>query len=671
MFEHYNNTLCVSGSALIIRESNPNGLISKDMWDKLVKKGVRVARRASYGNSALIDFETLPAKYKDLITSKFGDPKEAASAKPFKDRILPDAAAITWYSGYKLQDGRYLPAETQKEYAVNASVLNAIKIVYNDLKNSRAKLGVVTKGFWANALRAVNEVRASLNHTLPATEVTLSRKYTKYINEGYAALVSGKYCNDNSRKVNDKIENLIMSLYTMTDNPFAGTVHTRYQLFLAGQIQLVDKKTGELFNKEDFYENGEPITISESTVWSYLNAPENRPIVDKVRMGGHRYNNVHRPHHHRHAPEFSFSKISMDDRDLPRKCNNGKWVKAYYAYDVTSGCVIGYSHNLDKNERLFIDCLRDMFRLIERERFGMPMEVEVEHHLVSNYKDELDVMFPFVRWCNPGNSQEKRAEHFNRAKKYSVEKKNHTSIGRWWAKGEAYTTDRDKKGDEFVEKKVYDYGRLVADDIADILEYNNQLHPKQKKYPGKTRYQVLTENMNPNLPEVSSHVIAKAIGVHQQTTIRRNQYVQIRGAKYQIENIAVLGKLLPNNYEVDAYFLPDAEGLIEQIYLYQNNVFICKCDKIVTYNESKSESTDKDYLMYQKQAYKVGEFDGYVKKGKEDLSKVVIIESKVLNEALAIDPEVVESAPEPSFNADSIIEKFNEGKTEQDAIDNL
>ena len=44
----------------------------------------------------------------------------------------------------------------------------------------------------------------------------------------------------------------------------------------------------------------------------------------------------------------------------------------------------------------------------------MPAQVEVEHHLVNNFADGLmkaGVVFPFVRWCNPGNSQEKRAEH--------------------------------------------------------------------------------------------------------------------------------------------------------------------------------------------------------------------------------------------------------------------
>lgn len=49
------------------------------------------------------------------------------------------------------------------------------------------------------------------------------------------------------------------------------------------------------------------------------------------------------PHVHRHSPEFSLSKVSFDDRDLPRKLKDTKArPKAYYAYDVASQCVVGW-----------------------------------------------------------------------------------------------------------------------------------------------------------------------------------------------------------------------------------------------------------------------------------------------------------------------------------------
>ena len=131
---------------------------------------------------------------------------------------------------------------------------------------------------------------------------------------------------------------------------------------------------------------------------------------------------------------------------------DGNRVKAYYAYDVASGCVVGYAYNRLKTADLFIDCVRNMFRLIDHQGWNCPAEVEVEHHLVNNFADGLiraGVVFPFVRWCNPGNSQEKRAEHFNRVKKYGVEKRSQVGIGRWYARLEANRPKEEKVYDEF------------------------------------------------------------------------------------------------------------------------------------------------------------------------------------------------------------------------------
>ena len=392
-------------------------------------------------------------------------------------------------------------------------MLNALHNIYTESKTARRALGAGdSKRFFERAAEIISTLSDEFNHNLPANHRHLQRVYNKYVAEGYYGLISGKFCNDNSRKVSHEIEQLILSIYAMDNKPFASSVHEIYNSFVVGKVDVVDRRTGELFDRKKFlYPDGTPIELSDSTIWNYINNPKNRAIVDRSRSGQFQYNNIHRPHHHRHSPFYSFSKISMDDRDLPRKLTDGKRVKAYYSYDVSSGCVIGYSHSYDKDERLFLDCLRNMFRLIERNGFGMPMECEVEHHLVNKFFDDLALMFPLMRICNPGNSQEKRAEHFNKAKKYGVEKGIHKDIGRWWAKCEAYRIDVDKVDNEYKERG-YSFEKLVADDIESIKQYNNQLHPRQKVYPGKTRWEVLKENMNPELAQVNKAILYKTIG---------------------------------------------------------------------------------------------------------------------------------------------------------------
>jgi hypothetical protein len=616
--EYYNNILCISGLEL-------HTVIPTETVKKMIQRGTAIRiRKACNNKPSLIEIESLPANYKT----------------PFRDSIEPDPLALTFFTEYRLNDGRVLPQRNIQEYCNDAAILNSLRKVIYGMQARRTALGSSLKKFWPKAVLAVNNLRNEYPCSLPSSEKRLKERYDAFFSDGYEALISRKFCNDNSRKVTSKIENLILSLYTSTDKPYGTSVHEQYLKFINGQINVFDQESGELFNREDFFKGNAPIEISESTVWNYINNGVNRILVDSKRSGKLEFNSTHRPHHVRKSPEFSFSKVSMDDRDLPRKLHSGLRVKAYYAYDVASGCVIGKSYSKDKDRILFTECVRDMFRLIDTNNFGVPMEVEVEHHLVNNFSDGLmqaGLVFPFVRWCNPGNSQEKRAEHFNRQKKYGVEKKSQIGIGRFYAKLEANRTKT-----EYGQKdKTFGFDELVADDLQIIKEYNNQLHPNQKKYAGQTRWQVLCANLNPNLSKIDKAVLLKFIGDKTDTTIRRSQYCQVSGCKYQIEDISVLDRLNSNNYEVTAYYLADADGQIPEIYLYQKEVFIGKATKIIAYNEATAEQTDDDRDAYTEQAKYVSHFDKLVKEGKNKLIKTGIIEVNDFEQIDKIEPETV------------------------------
>jgi len=662
VYEYFNDTLCVRGSAVIISNNNQSGLISKDLWDKWVKRGSKLLQKGGNGRVSLMEFETVPPKYQILIKQKFGDPVEGANSSPFQDLLKTDDKAVTFYQEYTLSDGRNLPEPAQREYVVNASTLNVIKTIYINQKAARSARNGSMRFFWKYATSAIEKIQKVNGHTLSANQRILQRQFDKYVNEGYAGLISGKYCNQNRRKVNEDIERLLMSLYTMPNKPFGCEVHEMYTMFLNGKIQPVDQKTGEVFDPENYKKAGYPIEIARSTVWNYLNQPENRAVVDRKRNGQFQYNNMHRPHAHRKAPNYSFSKISMDDRDLPRKINDGKRVKAYYAYDVTSGAIIGYSHSRYKDEELFLDCMQNMFRLINSQGWGMPAEVEVENHLVNKFFDELGDLFPFVRICAPGNSQEKHAEHLNKAKKYGVEKKNHKGIGRWWAKSEAYRVDVGKVNDEFKET-TYSYDRLVGDDFEDIKKYNNSLHPNQKKYAGLTRWEVLCNNLNPNLEKPELVRICKSIGEKTETSIRRNQYVTVQHAKYALPTVDVLRRLLPNNYEVDAYYLPDADGTISEVFIYQNGVFLCRCAKMELFNTAQVEQTDEDKEAFKNQQKYISSFDKLTKTRKDDLASIVVIDPHKINEIVeTAEVEIVDTIliNETEEDREILIPEFDE-----------
>jgi len=658
--EYFNDILCVEASWLIAE-----GIISNDNYKQLKSRGViSQARRACKGTTALVTYDSIPERFKSLIIEKVGDPYKNVKKYGFRDQITPDAKAMEYYSSYQLDDGKTLPDDNIREYTTNAQVLNAIHTVVSNRIAKRRSLGGSKSGLWESMAKQVEEVREEVGHTLPSNLRRLKDKYKKYLEEGYDVLIHKGFSNTNRRKVNESLEGLLLSMYTMKNKPYMKSVHELYLQFLAGDLEVVNTDTGELYDRNDFYKDGQPLMISEGTVWNVLKNPKNVAIAEKVRAGSLEFSSTHRPHHHRHAPVYSLSKISMDDRDLPRKMKNGKRVKAYYAYDVASRTLIGASYSMDKDATLFIGCMRDMFRNLHTWGLGTPMEVEVEHHLVNLFKDDLmdpGNVFPFVRWCNPGNSQEKYAEVMNKDKKYGFEKRYQDGIGRFYAKLGANRPKVDKisdKDNNNYNDKKYEYEELIADDLYTIEKFNNSLHPDQNKYKGKTRLDVLKENANPHSVKLNESVLARYIGDSTSTSIRRSQYVRVQYANYQLPSPRVLAMLAPNNLKVEAFYLPEEDGQINKVYLYQNGQFIAECSKIKTYNTATAEQTDADTEAYTNQAKYVSEFDAMVKKAKPD--KAMIIESTT---------EPIEDFEEAEIIDDDLEDIINEFENESSDFD--
>ena len=641
--EYFNNKIVIEAKELI-----SFGVMTDSTYRKMtVRNQINVVRRGCVNTPALVAVDSLPQRYYDKVVELVGDPKQVAPRKTLEDRIVADSQAVEFFSGYRTVSDKALPDDKIREYCANASVLNAIGAVLEDKMAARGLSGGKKSGFWEAASVHVARLKARLGHSLPENPSRLRDKFKAYQKGGYSTLVSGKFGNSNSLKVSDNIERLILSIYTMPNKPYSSDTWDLYLQFLGGSIEVADMQTGELFCREDFVnERGEPVKLSRSTVWNIVNDPKNRVVVDKCRMGTMEYNVTRRPHHIRRSPDFSFSKISLDDRDLPRKMKDGTRVKAYYAYDVASGCVIGRAYSRKKTTGLFVDCMRDMLRFIDSRGFGMPIELEVEHHIVNQFADTMmaeGTLFPMIRWCNPGNSEEKRAEHFNREKKYGYEKKYQEGIGRFYAKLEANRPKVDKVFDEdnnHYKEKTYTFEELVADDLKIIEQYNNGLHRNQKKYPGKTRLQVLIEHRNPNMVPMDPVKVARYVGECVHTSIRRSAYVRVQYQDYRLSSPEVLDNLLPNNYNVDAYYMPSDD--VQKVYIYQNDIYIDTCQLVTAYNEATAEQTETDREAYEEQAKYVAKYDAMIKRSKQRLAKVAVLPKE--NPA----PVEVKSKPMPA-----------------------
>lgn len=647
-------------------------ILSVPNYKKLAaKKEINVVRPGKgLGSYALVEIATMPLRFQERIKLKYGDMKEDVIRNWLGSHYHIDAKARDFYTRFRFDNGDTLPPEHIQEYTVNASVIEAVMRAMEDATFMRKamKAGPVN---WGELAGAISYYQAEFGHTLPVSSNRFKKRVNNFKANGYESLISRKFMNQNRRKVTYDIERLLLSIDAQPEQPFNTTVWEQYNLFVQGELELYDPETGEVLNPADFTDkDGNPLVLSPATVANYLNNPKNKALRAKLHMSQWDFNNAYRPYHLRSIGEFSLSKVSLDDRDLPRPMKDGNRVKAYYAYDVVSGAVVGYAYNRYKTTELFLDCMRNMFQTLDRNGMYIPAELEVEHHLVSDFADGLmqaGTVFPLIRWCNPGNSREKRAEHKNREKKYGVEKRTQVGIGRWWAKLEANRPKEEKVYDEknnTYKVKAYSYEELVADDIRAIQTFNAQPHPNQKRYPGMSRWDVLCAHQNPNLAPWDKAVLYRFIGQHTETTIRQNTYCTVMYNQYGLPSPEIIEKLEPRNYKVDAYYLPDADGTINEVYIYQNGRYIATCKPVARYNENTAEQTEVDKAAYTEQSKYVAQFDKMMKDGK--IKRVGILakeEAKLITEVQAEAVPLPTQAEEEDYSAYMDISAF-----EHDAV---
>lgn len=644
--EYYGNRLCISMRDLvdggIMTEPNYKQLASRGRFD-VVRKG------RGQGCYALVAVDSLPQRYKDKVEEVYPGGAQARLEGWIKSNYEVDQQAVAFFFS-KEKCGVALPREKAQEYITNASVLNTCIKLYERAATAQKLFG--GKYDWSMMAATIEVLRKHFGHTLPASILRFRKKVNDYKSNGYPCLISGKFGNQSARKVDHKTERLIIGIAVLPHKPWNTNVLELYNSFVTGELDVYDPDSGELFNPDDFTDkNGEPMVLSEATITNYLNKPKNKVLIDSALLSYTAFSHEVAPHVHRHHGEFSLSKVSFDDRDLPRKLKDTRLrPKAYYAYDVTSGCCIGRAYNRTKNIDLVVEMFRDMFRLLDRQGWGCPAEVEVENHLMSQWRDSFlraGVMFPYVRFCAPMNSKEKYAESANGVKKRTVEHRNHIGIGRFYAKRRQYRTESIKVFDEFnntyVEKEYYTWDELIADDMRDIYEYNHALHPNQKKYKGMTRWDVLVANINPALQPLDKATIARYVGEKVSTTIRRNSYCRVAGADWWLSKTEAIELLAPNDYKVEAYYLTDEDGKITDMFIYQGDMYIDRLDNVGTFNTARAEQTEADERIFTEQRKKISHFEKYVKDNA--IRRVGVIERVTQPQTIEVE-EVVSPMPE-------------------------
>lgn len=237
-------------------------IMTPSCYDKLVtRESVVILQRACRGKKALVDYSSLPERFRTAFVAKYGDPTELLKDERMNLNI--DIEARRYFAGeeqdaFRLPSGGRLTDEYITAYTINASVLNALRESLNTQKMTRRALNNYTPVVWENIYAYSEKLRDQYHHTLPANSARLRDKLRQYTKEGYDCLISKKFCNRNTLKITEEAGKQIIALRRSRV-----PVYTTKQIFTE-------------YNRLAVTKGWKPLK-SENSLIQYLERPEIKP----------------------------------------------------------------------------------------------------------------------------------------------------------------------------------------------------------------------------------------------------------------------------------------------------------------------------------------------------------------------------------------------------------
>jgi len=222
----YNNRIALTGDEII------GNICTKSNYDKMTRVGhMRVLRRGCKGTPAIIDYETMPEKYKQKVISMIGDPIKILSTNKLAGLVKHDSEGRKFFNDHLTPKEKHLPAERINEYIANAELLNAIGELVIDKKAYRALCGGLKGNIWQSISRTLAGLdRVQFPHSLPENPLRLKDKYNSYKENGYISLIHSGYGNKHTEKLNENAKLWVLARWAnMVDR--VTSVHHLFALY--------------------------------------------------------------------------------------------------------------------------------------------------------------------------------------------------------------------------------------------------------------------------------------------------------------------------------------------------------------------------------------------------------------------------------------------------------
>lgn len=481
MFDYYDNILVVYSNCLyeddvIMTFSNYRTLTSR--------KKINVVKRGCRNTPALVEYESLPQRFKTKINKLFGDPYKTTKNTQFKDYLNTDLKAIEFYNNYTLDDGTALPEKNQKEYTANAIILNAIDNLTTNISAKRKALGGSNSKVWQKIADIVKELpKHTYPHSLPNNHRRLKQKLQEYKQGGYEALIHKGFCNNNSEKINDAAKVWLLSRWADRINKVANA----QQLLWEYNIKAQKNNWKELKH--------------EKTIHNYLHHESVKHL-----WYGHRYGDTYAKEKYtlQHSTKLPTMRDSLWYSD-GTKLNfhylnsNGKMetCQVYEVMDAYSEVLLGFhvSKTEDYEAQYFA------YKMAAKVSGNRPYEVKFDGqggHKKLQTGNFLNKLAHLAIKTAPYNGRSKTIESaFGRFQKQIMKTK-------WYFTGQNITTksQESKANTEFIIANKNNLPTL--EEVIEVYkelrnQWNNSIHPKT----GIPRAEMYRNSTNPQTKELT------------------------------------------------------------------------------------------------------------------------------------------------------------------------
>lgn len=341
--QYFNNKLAVEVKWMIDHNifslSNYKWLLRSKKIDRLQLGG--------NGRMALVDYESLPERFKERIKCIVGNPYECALTNPLKGYLVESSEAFSFFDTYKVNGGsKFLPQKKQREYYSNAVVLNSIQSYISDRLSKHHKF--TKSSLMIQVSKYVQELSSSeWPHSLPCNVRSLERKLKNYQHEGYLSLIHKNYLAQisNAAKIKSKEQESILIM------------------LLSDPRNLSDAHVCRGYNTIAHAMSWECISVSSVAVWR----EKKHDIIYARKHGVKDYNNKMAMQHKRRSPQFPLYMWTLDGWDvelLYQKREKGRITyhnrpTIVVVLDTCLKYPIGYSIGTHETPDLIIEALRN------------------------------------------------------------------------------------------------------------------------------------------------------------------------------------------------------------------------------------------------------------------------------------------------------------------------